>query len=1158
MSEREELEQAISALEAQRATLGDVVVDASLSALREKLAALDTAARPEQQRKQVTILFMDIVGSTSIVRELDPEDSLAIMEAALRRLAEPVVEHGGRVTRFMGDGFVALFGHPAASEHDPDNAVRAGLDILAEAQAYANEIAAAWDISSFQVRVGVDTGLVIIGGESEGENTLAGAAVNLAARLENAALPGTLLISQHTYQHVRGVFDLQPLEPIEAKGFAEPVPVYQVFRAKARSFRTRRRGVEGVETRLIGRQGELKALQDAYDLVLSDGERQMVTIAGEAGLGKSRLLYEFENWVDLQPVTVTLFRGRARQETERQPYSLFRDLFAFRFSLQDDHPADAVSDKFVAGFQEVMAGLPGDGEAHERIEMQAHFTGHMLGFGFNASPYIEPLRDDPQQLRDRALIYLVDYFKAAAASAPILLLLEDLHWADDSSLDLLNRLALALRERAALVVSAGRPQLYQRRPHWMEGQPFHLRLDLRPLSRSDSRLLTREVLQRIVNLPDALRDLIVANAEGNPFFVEELVKMLIGEGVIVKGEPAWRVVPDRLAVIRVPATLTGVLQARIDGLVEEERTALQRASVVGRVFWEQSVAYLNHAGELPLTAEMVAEGLHTLREKEMVFRREISTFAGTQEFIFKHALLRDVAYESVLKRVRETYHALAAEWLIQQSGDRVGEMSGVIADHLEYAGNESEALAYLRRAGEDAAERYAHEEAAAYFGRALAHAQESELLTRYQLLLAQERAYDQLGKRDPQRQVLAALEGVTAQMDDEGRQGTVAMRRAWYYYSIDDYDGAVEAAQRAAILAEKAGDFVVGSHAHNVWGRVLREQGRHQEAIARCDTALALARKAGDPTVEGLAFRNLGSVHHDLGNFDLAREQFEQAAELARQAGSIRNESRALNNLAVLASGRGEYDLARNYFQKNIAMARTIGDRLIESVAQGNLGWIDAILGRHVDAGRNLTKALAIGREIGQRQTEAYALMSFAIVAVNSADDERARIHAEEALDIFRATGERTGEANALNRLAQACLGLGDAAAAADAYREALAIHRELEEPHLAMEPLAGLAQAALVAGDESVALLRVEEVLSYLDGGGTLDGIEEPLRVYWACYQVLRAVEDPRALQLLSTAYQRLQELAAKLTDENTRRSFLENVPWHREIVAAAESHGL
>jgi class 3 adenylate cyclase len=282
----EGLKHTIAEMEVQRLPLGDQVVDAALAPLQRRLDELTAllAAReeppptePVQQRKLVTLLFMDIVDSTPLTRQMDPEDVMEIIDGALKHLAEPVTAHGGRVTRFMGDGFLSVFGAPRAGEDDPERAVRAGLAILSLASEIAAELEEAWDIQGFNVRVGISTGLVMLGGETEGEDTLMGAAVNLAARLESAAPPGGLLISHDTYRHVRGVFDVEPLEPITTKGFDEPVQVYRVLRARPRAFRLYTRGVEGVETRMVGRETELKYLQDALLTAIEEGEGQMVT-----------------------------------------------------------------------------------------------------------------------------------------------------------------------------------------------------------------------------------------------------------------------------------------------------------------------------------------------------------------------------------------------------------------------------------------------------------------------------------------------------------------------------------------------------------------------------------------------------------------------------------------------------------------------------------------------------------------------------------------------------------------------------------------------------------------------------------------------------------------------------------------------------------------
>ncbi|MFX1265944.1 MAG: ABC transporter substrate-binding protein, partial [Promethearchaeota archaeon] len=350
----------------------------------------------------------------------------------------------------------------------------------------------------------------------------------------------------------------------------------------------------------------------------------------------------------------------------------------------------------------------------------AHYLGHLAGLEFGDSEHLAGALDDAQALRDRALAYLAECFKGMATQLPVLILVDDLHWADDSSLDALNHLSLALRDQPVMIACTARPPLFERRPHWGEGQPFHSRLALRPLSKWDSRRLVVEILQKLPEVPRALRDLIVAGAEGNPFYIEELVKMQIEDSVIVKEEERWRLDPARLAKVRVPESLTGVLQARLDRLPPEERIVLQQASVVGRLFWDRAVARIRESTGKALEPGKLAEKLSELRDRELVYRRETSAFVDAQEYIFKHTLLREVTYDSVLKRLRRTYHGVVADWLLEQGGDRVGELAALIADHLALAGRATEAIDHLLQAGDRARNLYAHQEAIRAYERGLA------------------------------------------------------------------------------------------------------------------------------------------------------------------------------------------------------------------------------------------------------------------------------------------------------------------------------------------------------------------------------------------------------------------------------------------------------
>ena len=436
------------------------------------------------------------------------------------------------------------------------------------------------------MRVGVHTGPVVVGLLDERKNrdfVVVGDTVNLASRLQSNAPVDGILISRDTYRHVRGIFDVQAVDPLQLKGKTEPVAAYLVIRAKPRAFRVNLTGVEGNLTRLVGREHELRRMKEAYIQVREHQDRRVVTLVGEAGMGKSRLIYELDDWIETQPGDYFYFLGRASQATQKVSFSLARDVFAFRFQIQDSDLPGQVREKLERGIQEAFG-------ADELAAMKAAFIGRVLGFEIGENRHTSGI--DARQILDRGLAYLEEYFRGMTSRGLVVALLEDIHWADDSTLELLAQLDNSLSDRPMLMVCTARPSIYERQPHWEEGPASHVRIDLQPLTRVESSRLVEEILDKVDQLPNELRELVVNSAEGNPFYIEELIKMLIEEGVIVKRDEGWLVVPDRLAHAQIPSTLTEVLQSRFDSLSTEEKKILQQAAVIGRTFWDAAVDYL--------------------------------------------------------------------------------------------------------------------------------------------------------------------------------------------------------------------------------------------------------------------------------------------------------------------------------------------------------------------------------------------------------------------------------------------------------------------------------------------------------------------------------------------------------------------------------------
>jgi class 3 adenylate cyclase/tetratricopeptide (TPR) repeat protein len=1100
-NQRQQLKQAIAAQESLRETLGDAVVDLTVAALRRQLDDIQAVSEPVQQRKLLTIIFIDVVNSTRLLGEIDPEENMAIMDAALRRLAAPLEARGGRVLRYMGDGYLAAFGLPQARENDPEMALRAGLDVITQARQIAQELVSEHAITDFDVRVGINTGLVVSGGETEGDNTIMGASVNLAARLESAAPPGGLLISQQTYNHVRGLFEVSSADPVQAKGFAEPVQVYRVLRAAPHSFRLATRGVEGIETAMVGRDRELTRLHQVLAAAQESPIGRGVTIVGEAGLGKSRLLAEFEKELAHQQGDLGIFRARATLESLDLPNGLLRELLARRAGILDDDRIKVVKEKLTAAFEFALG-------VNEAAERKAHVVAQMIGFEVKDSPHLDGLRDDPKQLHNRGQNYLIQYIKACAALAPVVLLLEDIHWADASSIDSLQLLFAETSDDRFLAIALGRPSLFDRYPDWAQTQGYE-RLDLQPLSPADSERLAADVLQKVEVVPDSLHKLLVKHSEGNPFYLEELVKMLVDDGLIVTGPDRWRVRSELLGSVRIPPTLTGVLQARIESLPAEERLVLQQASVIGRVFWDEAVCFLqDQDGLSPSRAAETYQLLDQLRVRDMIVRQTESVFSEASEFLFRHAMLREVTYEGVLKRVRQVYHGVVADWLVANSGERKAEVSGLIAGHLEKANRPDAAVTWFVRAAETATANYANKEADDFYTRALALVPDADLEARYDILAGRTTVADTLGDRDAQRRDLDVRLELAAALNDSNKQFEVWLDRSWLAYWTSDFSQTIASAEEAQRFISPM-DTQAEQRVNNVmaWGNLQMRQ--YQVALGQAQTACRLSLPLENPELAAHSLMTLAVIYSYIGDYSASLQNYQQAYGIAAEANLLNRKLTIQMNMAIPRMLLGHYEQARQDFQAVHEEYSELDYRPGMAINLVNLAWVDQTQERWEEARQLASKGLALMREV-------------------------------EFLE---------GAAEALLWLGHALLGLGRSAEAQDCYQESLEARIQLEQPALAMGVRAGLARAAAALGNQDQAQAYAVEIAEYIDDGATFDGTWEPLRIYLTCYDLLESAADPRAMQILTKANEFLEDRAKRIQDDQARRSYLENVPWNRVI---------
>jgi class 3 adenylate cyclase len=1131
--EQQQLQSGIQALEAQRGLLGDAVVDMAVAPLKARLAALSDPvappAEPAQALKQVSILFLDVVGSTTLAQHLDPEAISAVMDDALARGTAIVEAHRGKVLQYAGDNILAAFGADESREDDTERAVHCGLALLELGKQLGEEVQTAHGHAGFNVRVGVHTGGVLLGGGVDADGSIRGIAVNIAARMEQTAPAGALRISHDTYAQVRGLFEVDAQEPLAVKGVATPIQSYLVTRAKPRNFRIGTRGIEGVITKMIGRDAELEQLQAAFRRLFEERTLAAVTVVADAGIGKSRLLYEFEAWSEARPESFFLFRGRATPQTGAQAFGLLRDILAWRFQIQDDDSLEAARQKMEDGVMPLF--LHDDGA--DLAEAHAHLLGHLIGIEWKTSRHLKGILDDPKQIRNRAFHAAAQLFRRVGASdgsprdgaafaTPVVLQLEDLHWADDESLDFLNYLAEVNRDVPLLVLSFTRPTLFERRSDWSSTEGIHRRIDLVPLDKTGSRMLTNELLKKLPEVPAALRELVTSSAEGNPFYMEELVKMLIDQGAIQTrsdSSEAWSVNAERLLVTQVPPTLTGVLQARLDGLPPAEKRALQQASVVGTVFWDQALAAIE---------AQAAEALPALVQRELALPRTDAALdglhAGLREYAFRHQVLHQVTYDTVLKRHKRDGHAKVAQWLAaltEQGSPRAGDFLGIAAEHFEQAGDAPNAAEFHARAAEQAGQRFAHDRVLAHVGRALAllgdadtpPPDQAEL--RWRLLTARELTLNLNGRRDEQAADLDALDRLADLLDDDRRRAYAAWHRS--------------------IRAMRMADWAA------------------QESAAR--HGLACATRAGNDELRLHALRMLAAAQVWQGDIEGGRALAQQGLAEARSLGLRRVEARMLNTLSIAADMQGDLVGPLETDRRNLLINRETGDRVSEAIGLMNQGEGRLKLGDLAQSRRDFDAGLQMARAHGDRTMESVALNGLSAVALWQGDETRALALARQALDLAVTTKARDWEGAAGVRLGAAELALGRRSAARDAYAQAHALAVEIEVPWQ-HDVSAGLARVALAEGDATAAVAALQPLLEHIAGGGTLDGTEHPRLIELSCHQALARANDPRADEWLARAHSALMAQADAIsrssTDTTLRQGFLQNIPHHREIVAA------
>ena len=991
------------------------------------------------------MLFCDLVGFTAASESADPEEVQARVAPYHRRVRERIEAFGGTVEKFIGDAVMAVFGAPVAHEDDAERAVRAGLAIL-EALAELNDDPGL----SLSVRVGVNTGeaVVALGARPEsGEGMVTGDVVNTAARIQSQAPVDGVAVGEGTYHATERVFEYAPLESISAKGKSEPVAVWRAVAPRARFGSD---VIRSMKTPLVGRDLDLTLLRGTFDKVAAEQAAQLITVVGEPGVGKSRLVAELFAYVDGLPQVVRWRQGRCLPYGDGITFWALGEIVKAHLGVLESDPPEEAQAK-------LERALPGGADAPW---LRARLL-PLLGI----DPGIAATRDESFAAWRR-------FLESTAEDRPAVLVFEDIHWADEALLAFLEHLADWAEGVALLVVCTARPELYERHPAWGAGLRNAATVSLSPLSDADTARLVSALLEQAV-LPAETQQLLLDRAGGNPLYAEEFVRMLRDRELLDH--------QGRLSDgggIAFPESLQALIAARLDTLPPDRKSLLQDAAVIGKVFWSGAVAAMGDRA-----AGDVEQALHELARKELVRPFRQSSMEGEKELGFWHALVRDVAYGQVPRAERAAKHVKAVEWLEHKAGERVEDLAEVLAFHTGEAISLAEATGDDRLAAQlaPAARRYALLAGERALG--LDTGKGVELLERAltltpaddpehaRVLLRFADAASQAGRYSEAADACEqALAGFRVQGDVEGAAealdvlGRVRSRQG-------DQKGAVTIAEEAVALMETLppGQGLVAALGQLAASLVVDTQ--HPAAIAAADRALSLAAELGLPLpARALAYRGAARcLRGDRGGL----AELEQARDLLAEAGAGALAQTAMHNLAVAL---WELDGIAAALPK-MAEARAFGlERGITGLATATAGIEAAWL---MDAGK-LEVALAQADELvpkleesGQAQTLLRMREIQARVHDAMGDQQRAAEAATAALAGARELGDHRS-------LTIALLALESGAAGDDELHGLLyevAGDVPLHSDHDFVARLPGLLRCVLELGDLDLATQLLEGV---------------------------------------------------------------------------------
>ena len=1109
-----------------------------------------------------TALFVRFIGI-----DYDSNEAEKQLDTFVRQIQNRAERYEGTLLQItIGDkGSYAYINFGALSAHEDEarRAVKTALDLKKAAEGLGFFAPLQIGITQGVMRTGT------MGGRTRRTYSALGDEVNLAARLMTSAAPGEILISGRLRKTIADEFTVEARPPVAMKGKAELLPVFAILGMEQQ--RAIRLQEPSYVLPMIGRSPEMSVLAEKLESVLL-GRGQIIGVTAEAGMGKSRLVAEGIRLARRRRLVG--YGGACQSDGTSTPYLVWQAIWNAFFDLDPSSP-----------LRKQVRSLEGELEdrAPEHVDALP-LLGTALGLPLPDNDFTRALQ--PKDRKAQLETMLVKCMESSAQEAAedgggLILVLEDLHWIDPVSFDLLELVARAIENVPVLILLTYRMLDASR----LESLSHFTQIKLGELNSQETEQAIRSKLfnlfpERGGTVPPLLIDRITSRAQGNPFYVEELLNYLHDRGI----DPSDA---ESLNQLDLPTSLHSLILSRIDQLTASQQLTLKVASIIGRVFrFEDLHNYYPSLG----TAEQLMADLHELERLELT---PLESPEPELTYLFKHLVTHEVGYESLTFATRAQLHGQYARYLESAYPGRIDQLAPQLAHHFERAQIQDKACFYLAKAGEQAAANYANDEALTYFNRTLNLTEAGNTRMRFDTLLKRERVYDLLGKRTEQRQDLDELTRLASQFDDaQFLRAQIAIRQAKLEIDAGNYAAAKSSVQAAIreIEADTQPDVLVD--ALLLEARVMFLVGQAIASKPQLDNALALARTNHYARGEYNALAQLGLWSWYGGDNAGAAELLEQSLDQIRQAGDIRRELEILNNLGIVTKDMYKFTDALGYYESAQKIAKKIGDRSGEASLLTNMGraslvsgdYVQAVayceqaaalaaevrdptmqglalhnrsesyreLGQYLAAKNAAEESLALLRSAGYRVGEANALENLALIEFSLGERAQAFEHAQNALTIAREVAARRVEVSVLTRVGLMQLEMGQLDAAEKAFVDAKNIEQELKEPIPMFELQVGLAGTALAHGGmESLEMARshiqelVDEILCDPPTG---QSHILPMGLYLVCIRVMHARNDPSTAQIIARANAELRARFAKITDASLRPAYM-NIPEHRDI---------